>query len=56
MKRVRVTADAVKKTISITCSKFVSVASVIQHSMRMRRVILLSVAHLALLIFFHIIS
>ena len=38
------TIVAVKKAISITHSEFVSVALVIQHAQRMRRIILLSVA------------
>jgi hypothetical protein len=43
-RRVRVTIVAVEKQVSITYSECVSVALVIQHAKRMRRVILSSVA------------
>jgi hypothetical protein len=45
-----------KNAISITYSERVSVALVIQHAKRMRRIILSSVACLAVLYFSHIIS
>jgi len=47
LRPVRVTIVAVEKQLSVSYSVFVSVALDIQHSMRMRRVIL-SVARLAL--------
>jgi len=47
LRSVRVTIVAVEKHLSVSYSEFVSVALDIQHSMRMRRVIL-SVACLAL--------
>jgi hypothetical protein len=50
--RVRVTIVAVEKAISITYSECVSVALVIQHAKRMRRIILSSVACLAVPYFF----
>ena len=53
--RVRATILCRGKAMSITYSECVSVASVIQHAMRMRRIILPSVACLPLPIFFRII-
>ena len=50
---VRVTIVAVEKAISIIYSECVSVALVIRHAKRMRRIILLSVASPFV---FHIIS
>jgi hypothetical protein len=44
------------KAISSTHSEYVFVALVIQHAKRMRRIILPSVAYLALAHFFHIVS
>jgi hypothetical protein len=44
------------KAIRITYSECVSVALVTQHAKRMRRIILSSVACLAVTVFFHIIS
>jgi hypothetical protein len=48
LRRVRVTIVAVEKAISITYSECMSIALVIQHAKRTRRIILLSVAWLAL--------
>jgi hypothetical protein len=42
------------QAISITPSECLIVALLIQHAMRMRRIILVSVACLVLIIFFHI--
>jgi hypothetical protein len=47
LRRVRVTTVAMEKAISITYSECVSVALVIQHAKRMRRIILPCVACLA---------
>ena len=44
LRRARVTIVAVKKTVRITYSAGESVALVIQHAKRMRRIILSSVA------------
>jgi hypothetical protein len=61
--RIKVTLEAFLqnhcyhgKAISITYCECVSVALVIQHAKRMRRIILSSVACLAVPYFFHIIS
>jgi hypothetical protein len=48
LRRVRITIVAVEKTISIEYFECVSVALVTQHAKRMRRIILSSVACLAL--------
>jgi hypothetical protein len=48
LRHVRVTIFAVEKEISITKSECVSVALVIQHAKRMRRIILSPVACLSL--------
>jgi hypothetical protein len=48
LRRVRVTIIAVEKAISIAYSECMSIALVIQHAKRTRRIILLSVAWLAL--------
>jgi hypothetical protein len=48
MKRLRVTIVAVEKQLSIKCYECVSVALLIQHEKRMRRIILSSVACLPL--------
>ena len=45
-----------REAISITYSECLSVALMMQHTMRMRRIILSSVACLALTVFSHIIS
>ena len=47
LKRVRVIIVAVEQAISITYSECMSVALVIQHAMRMRRIVLSSVDCLA---------
>ena len=49
-------AFAVEKTIRIKNSVYVSIALGIRHAMRMRRIILSSVACLTVLYFFHIVS
>jgi len=40
LRHVRLTIDAVKKGISITCSEFVSVATVIQQATRMHHIVI----------------
>ena len=56
LSRVFVTIIAVLKQYVITCSECVFVTLVIQHSIFMRRVILSSVAGMALHYFFRVIS